>query len=325
MNFRRSFIDECQCIAKASAIRRIGCRFRRSSRPTSCIGRRNGIRVPSSSPRAQMLRPPLGTGPAHVMQFRPVGVEQGLREGAKQPRSPAMDLCFIHVSVLLGSDPLSRSYKLGFCLSAPNICALKPSPLATGRLFRSPEISNVANRYSSAIWMNRARRSVVAALRASSKQLSNCLVRVALIAPQTTSTYRRSSERPAPVCKPQAGANSMRIGCLKATAHSNCSHTEQLFTLGVQTWIGIASSGLNVSGDGRRSVGGRQLAYGRTDRSGVEQTKIAPLELHYSVKTPSASVRPYANRSFARDFNRFHELIRSASFSSSRSSLGGSV
>ena len=85
-----------------------------------------------------MLGAPLGTGPAHVVQFRPVGVEQGVREGAEQPRSPAMeesvDLCFIHVSVLLRSDPLSRSYKLGFCLSAPNICALKPGPLATGSL-----------------------------------------------------------------------------------------------------------------------------------------------------------------------------------------------
>ena len=114
--------------------RRNGCRFRRSSRPTSCIGRGNGIRVPSSSPRAQMLGAPLGTGPTHVVQFRPVGVEQGVREGAKQQRSPAIDLCFIHVSVLLRSDPLSRSYKLGFCLSAPNICALKPSPLATSSL-----------------------------------------------------------------------------------------------------------------------------------------------------------------------------------------------
>ena len=111
-----------------------GCRFHRSIRPTRCIGRGNGIRVPSSSPRAQMLGAPLGPGPAHVVQFRPVGVEQGVREGAKQQRSPAIDLCFIHVSVLLRSDPLSRSYKLGFCLSAPNICALKPGPLATGSL-----------------------------------------------------------------------------------------------------------------------------------------------------------------------------------------------
>src|SRR3954467_9217004 len=117
--------------------RRNGCRFRRSSRPTRCIGRGGGIRVPSSSPRVAMLGAPLGTGPAHVVQFWPVAVE-GVRESVEQPRSAAMeesvDLCFIHVPVLLRPDPLSRSYKLGFCLSAPNICALKPGPLATGSL-----------------------------------------------------------------------------------------------------------------------------------------------------------------------------------------------
>ena len=52
----------------------------------------------------------------------------------------------------------------------------------------SSEVSNVANRYSSAIWMKRARRSAVSALRASSKQHSampsNCLVKVAFIARQ---------------------------------------------------------------------------------------------------------------------------------------------
>ena len=110
--------------------RRNGCRFRRSSHPTRCIGRGDGIREPSSSPHAPMPGAPLGTGPTHVVQFRPVGVEQGVREGAKQRRSPAIDLCFIHVSVLLRSDPLSRFYR--FCLSAPNICALKPGPLAIG-------------------------------------------------------------------------------------------------------------------------------------------------------------------------------------------------
>ena len=54
------------------------------------------------SPRAPMLGAPFGTRPAHVVQLRPVGVEQAVREGAKQPRSAAMeelvDLCFIHVS-----------------------------------------------------------------------------------------------------------------------------------------------------------------------------------------------------------------------------------
>src|SRR3954465_4239334 len=50
----------------------------------------------------------------------------------------------------------------------------------------SSEVSTVANRYSCAIWMKRARRSVVSALRASSKQhsakRSNCLGKVAIIA-----------------------------------------------------------------------------------------------------------------------------------------------
>jgi hypothetical protein len=49
-----------------------------------------------------MLGVPLGTGAAHVVQFRPVGVEQGVRESEQDPRSAAMeesiDLCFIHVS-----------------------------------------------------------------------------------------------------------------------------------------------------------------------------------------------------------------------------------
>jgi hypothetical protein len=49
-----------------------------------------------------VARVPLRPGPAHVVQLRPVGVEQAVREGAKQPRSAAMeesvDLCFIHVS-----------------------------------------------------------------------------------------------------------------------------------------------------------------------------------------------------------------------------------
>ena len=119
--------------------------------------------------------------------------------------------------------PWSRFDKSRFCLSASNICALKPGCLgaalranslvcgrvwareagasarggdsAAGRSRRlfgpdesSSEVSNVANRYSSAIWMKRARRSVVSALRASSKQHSakpsNCLVKVAFIARQ---------------------------------------------------------------------------------------------------------------------------------------------
>ena len=101
-------------------------------------------------------------------------------------------------------------------------------------LFRSSEISNVANRYSSAIWVNRARRSVVAALRARSKQhsakLSNCLVKVALIARKQR---RRIEEVPsdrtrAARVKPERTL--MRICCLWTTVQDNCSHTEQLFT-----------------------------------------------------------------------------------------------
>ena len=95
------------------------------------------------------------------------------------------------------------------------------------RLFRSPEISNVANRYSSAIWMNRARRSVVAALRASSKQhsakLSNCLVKVALIARKQR---RRIEEVPTDrACLQASSRNELDADSL---SESNCS--QQLFT-----------------------------------------------------------------------------------------------
>ena len=96
-------------------------------------------------------------------------------------------------------------------------------------LFRSSEISNVANRYSCAIWMRRARRSVVSALRASSKQhlakLSNCLVKVALIARKQR---RRIEEVPSDrTCSARlkAGTNLMRIRCFGTTVHNNCSHT----------------------------------------------------------------------------------------------------
>ena len=37
-----------------------------------------------------MLGAPLGTGPAHVVQFWPVAVE-GVRESVEQPRSAAME------------------------------------------------------------------------------------------------------------------------------------------------------------------------------------------------------------------------------------------
>ncbi len=49
------------------------------------------IHVPSPLPRAPILGAPLGPGPAHVVKLRPVGVEQGVREGAEQPRSAAME------------------------------------------------------------------------------------------------------------------------------------------------------------------------------------------------------------------------------------------
>jgi len=184
--------------------------------------------VPSPLPRAPVLGTPLRPRPAHVVQLRPVGGEQGVPEGAEQPRSAAMEESvdlWIHVSGPSAFPPWSRFDKSRFCLSASNICALKPGCLgaalranslgcgrvrareagasaamrrgdsAAGRSRRffgpdesSSEVSNVANRYSSAIWMKRARRSVVSALRASSKQHSakpsNCLVKVAFIARQ---------------------------------------------------------------------------------------------------------------------------------------------
>ena len=49
------------------------------------------IHVPSPLPRAPILGAPLRPRPAHVVQLRPVGVEQGVREGAEQPRSAAME------------------------------------------------------------------------------------------------------------------------------------------------------------------------------------------------------------------------------------------
>jgi hypothetical protein len=116
------------------------CGFRPSIRLPRCIGRGDEIHVPSPLPRVPILGAPLRAGPAHVVQLRPVGVEQGVREGAEQPRSAAVeesvDLCFSHVSVLLRSDPFVGSYKLGFRLSAPNICALKPSPLMRRRVLQ---------------------------------------------------------------------------------------------------------------------------------------------------------------------------------------------
>ena len=94
-------------------------------------------------------------------------------------------------------------------------------------LFRSSEISNVANRYSSAIWVNRARRSVVAALRARSKQhsakLSNCLVKVALIARKQR---RRIEEVPATA--PVLHASSRNELDADSLSLDNCSR--QLFT-----------------------------------------------------------------------------------------------
>ena len=67
------------------------CGFRPSIRLTRCIGRGDEIHVPSPLPRAPILGAPLGPGPAHVVKLRPVGVEQGVREGAEQPRSAAME------------------------------------------------------------------------------------------------------------------------------------------------------------------------------------------------------------------------------------------
>jgi hypothetical protein len=101
------------------------------------------------------------------------------------------------------SRPFVALPQVGVLFLAAKICVLRPGPFAIGglgdaavgasaadcrsrRLFRSSEINNLANRYSSAICMRRVRHSAVSALRASSKQhsakLSNCLVKFALIA-----------------------------------------------------------------------------------------------------------------------------------------------
>jgi hypothetical protein len=57
------------------------CGFRPSIRLTRCIGRGDEIHVPSPLPRAPILGAPLRPGPAHVVQLRPVGVEQGRTRG----------------------------------------------------------------------------------------------------------------------------------------------------------------------------------------------------------------------------------------------------
>ena len=103
-----------------------GSRYPRSIRPTGCIVRWDGIRVPSSSPRVAMLGAPLGTGPAHVVQFWPVAVE-GVRESVEQPRSAAMeesvDLCFIHVSGPSASRPFVALLQVGVLfIGAKHLC-----------------------------------------------------------------------------------------------------------------------------------------------------------------------------------------------------------
>ena len=79
------------------------------------------------SPRAPMLGAPFGTRPAHVVQLRPVGVEQAVREGAKQPRSAAMeesvDLCFIHVSGPSAFRPFVALLQVGVLfIGAKHLC-----------------------------------------------------------------------------------------------------------------------------------------------------------------------------------------------------------
>ena len=52
------------------------CGFRPSIRLTRCIGRGDEIHVPSPLPRAPIFGAPLRSGPAHVVQLRPVGVNR---------------------------------------------------------------------------------------------------------------------------------------------------------------------------------------------------------------------------------------------------------
>ena len=86
-------------------------------RLTRCIGLGDEIHVASPLPRAPILGAPLRSGPAHVVQLRPVGVEQGVREGAEQPRSAAMeesaDLSFIHVSGPSATRPFVALLQVG--------------------------------------------------------------------------------------------------------------------------------------------------------------------------------------------------------------------
>jgi hypothetical protein len=108
------FLVACQLLAKTSIVRSLramprmaavtpgrrinqnhdllrSCWFRPSIRLTRCIGLGDEIHVPSPLPRAPVLGTPLRPRPAHVVQLRPVGGEQGVPEGAEQPRSAAME------------------------------------------------------------------------------------------------------------------------------------------------------------------------------------------------------------------------------------------
>ena len=103
------------------------CGFRPSIRLPRCIGRGDEIHVPSPLPRAPILGAPLRPGPAHVVQLRPVGVEQAVREGAEQPRSAAMeesaDLSFIHVSGPSATRPFVALLQVGVLfIGAKHLC-----------------------------------------------------------------------------------------------------------------------------------------------------------------------------------------------------------
>jgi hypothetical protein len=108
---------------------------------------RDGIQVPWPLPSAPILGAPLGPGPAHVVQLRPV--EQSVREGAEQPRSAAMEESvdlWIHVSGPSPFPPWSRFDRSRFCLSASTICALKPGCLGAALRANSLDCGRVWTR-----------------------------------------------------------------------------------------------------------------------------------------------------------------------------------
>jgi hypothetical protein len=101
----------------------------------------------------------------------------------------------------VGARLCARSPTLRLC-SQTDLCDPRVEAARTELEGESAEssswISDIAKRYSRAIWSNRARHAVVSALRASSKQQSakpsNCLSKVAVIARKQCGRSKESSE-----------------------------------------------------------------------------------------------------------------------------------